>query len=399
MIVAALPENEVERLENLRSYSILDTVSEADFDNLVTIASEICNTSISTITLVDQNRQWFKARVGNMPPETSRTESFCAHAIHHPYEIFVVENASEDPRFFDYPNVLGDPKIAFYAGVPLVSEEGHALGTICVIDQEPKKLTEKQEKTLKALARQTMNLLNLKKRTTKLELAQEELLEKNQQLERFALVAAHDIKSPLNVMSGLTDFVHMAYQDKMDEELKEIIGYLQNSSRKLTNMVDGILSFSKSDKMLLQCTNINVGEFYQEMIQLFPDKNDLQFSLDKNTESITSNEIALKQIVLNLFTNAIRYNDKPIIKICLGISDEGSHYQIYVQDNGMGIEQRHFDKIFEIFSKAHSTDRNGDQGNGIGLATVKNLTQRLGGKVSVESEVKTGSRFTLTIPK
>jgi PAS domain S-box-containing protein len=159
---AALPANEDARLEALRDLEILDTAPEQEYDDLALIASEICGTPISLISLVDSDRQWFKSRVGLSRPETSRDEAFCAHAILQ-RGLFVVADATEDPRFSDNPLVLADPKIRFYAGAPLRTADGHALGTLCVLDRTPRQLTERQENALRALSRQVEAQLELRR--------------------------------------------------------------------------------------------------------------------------------------------------------------------------------------------------------------------------------------------
>ena len=159
---ATLPETEAVRLQLLRDYDILDTPSEAEFDDFTLLASQICGTPIALISLIDEERQWFKSRVGLDVPETCRDVAFCAHALHHT-EVFLVPDAYQDPRFCDNPLVTGDPFIRFYAGAPLLTAGGHALGTLCVIDHEPRTLTPAQQNALQALARQVIARLELRR--------------------------------------------------------------------------------------------------------------------------------------------------------------------------------------------------------------------------------------------
>ncbi|HEX9687587.1 MAG TPA: PAS domain S-box protein [Thermoanaerobaculia bacterium] len=160
---AALPANEEARLEALRELEILDTASEPEFDDLALIASQICGTPISMVTLVDRDRQWFKSHVGTDLQQTPRDVAFCAHAILQ-RDLFVVPDATEDPRFAQNPLVTTDPKIRFYAGAPLRLSDGHAVGTLCVVDRRPRKLTNEQENALRALSRQVEAQLELRRR-------------------------------------------------------------------------------------------------------------------------------------------------------------------------------------------------------------------------------------------
>jgi GAF domain-containing protein len=148
-------EHEARRMDVLRSYDLLDTPPEQSFDDFALIASQVCGTPIAAITLVDEHRQWFKARVGLDVSETPREHAFCAHTIMSK-DLMLVDDATKDPRFAANPLVTGDPNIRFYAGAPLVDNQGFGLGSLCVIDRKPRHLTPEQEKSLAALARQVV---------------------------------------------------------------------------------------------------------------------------------------------------------------------------------------------------------------------------------------------------
>jgi serine phosphatase RsbU (regulator of sigma subunit)/anti-anti-sigma regulatory factor len=169
------PEGETERLEALRALAVLDTLPEEAYDDIARIAGQICDAPVALISLIDEDRQWFKSRIGLAVAETPRDQAFCAHAILSPTEVMVVEDARNDPRFAGNPLVGGSDGVRFYAGAPLVSRDGHALGTLCVIDREPRRLTTVQLGSLRALARQVVALLELRQLVRELARSRDEL--------------------------------------------------------------------------------------------------------------------------------------------------------------------------------------------------------------------------------
>jgi GAF domain-containing protein len=161
---APISGNEAKRLKVLWQYDVLDTVPEELFDDLTELAASICEAPIALISLVDENRQWFKSKIGITLNETSRDVSFCAHAIKQ-NDLFIVPDATKDSRFAKNPLVTSKPKIRFYAGAPLITADGYALGTLCVIDQVPRELRADQKRALTILARHVVSQLELRRRS------------------------------------------------------------------------------------------------------------------------------------------------------------------------------------------------------------------------------------------
>src|SRR6266498_5932847 len=147
---APIPKNEAKRLKILWQYDVLDTVPEEIFDDLTDLAAHICESPIALISLIDEDRQWFKSAVGVTIRETSRDISFCARAILN-NDLLIVPDATQDERFRNNPLVTSDPKIRFYAGAPLITPDGHALGTLCVLDKVPRELRPEQQQALRIL--------------------------------------------------------------------------------------------------------------------------------------------------------------------------------------------------------------------------------------------------------
>ena len=225
MNIPEIPKNESARLAVLKKHEILDTVSEQEFDDIARLASQICAVPIALISLVDENRQWFKSKIGLSATETPRDISFCAHAINN-VSLFEVQNALEDDRFFDNPLVTGGPDIRFYAGMPITTADGLNLGTLCVLDQVPRKLTESQRIAMQSLSHLVMRLIE--GRTLALQQTRNEVqLQRKQQ----ALQALNEITS---------QSYHKDYKSQLRDALAVGMRYLGFEYGIVSNFVEEI---------------------------------------------------------------------------------------------------------------------------------------------------------------
>lgn len=397
---AAIPSNEFERLNAIYEYEILDSFTEEDYDILTKIAAEICQTEISLISFVDKDRQWFKSKHGLSVSETPRDFSFCAHAINNPTEVFIINDARQDERFFDNPLVTADPHVIFYAGVPLLSESGFPMGTMCVIDSNPKQLSENQINALRGLSKQVINLMELRKGKLVLEDLNKTLKEKNERLETFAMVAAHDLKSPLKNIASLVDIVLEDHIESIDDEKQKMLALLKKSSNKLLNLVDGMLAYCKSDRILEEKkASVNFKEFFEQINELFIVGSDIKIEVKIEANDGFLNITALSQIFINLISNAIKYNDKANTEINILAQESAQNWIFTVADNGQGIDEEFHDKIFDLYQVLVSKDKYGNKGNGIGLNTVKNLVEKQAGGISLSSVLGEGTKFTFTLAK
>jgi signal transduction histidine kinase len=437
MIKAKIHEREKERLALLQSYSILDTLPEKDYDNLTKLAAEICQTPISLITLLDDKRQWFKSHYGLEVSETPIEDAFCAHAITGNDPIFITKDAREDNRFHKNPLVTGEPNIVFYAGIPLKNANGLSLGTLCVIDDKPRTLTESQKESLNVLSEQVINLLELRKNKLELERAHKKLkkfskkLERkvfqrtnqleiktikleliNNDLESFNHICSHDLQEPLRKIQMFISQVSDTEFDNLSEEGKHKLERIDLSAARMRNLIQDLLAYGSTETIDNSLTTVSLKKLVDEVKDVLSEElkeHKTVLRVQKDCE-ITVRPIQFKQLLFNLFTNAIKFSkreDKPVIKVSgkivegsdypeLQLAEEKRYSRILVSDNGIGFDQKYERKVFEIFQRLHSDEEY--QGTGIGLAIVKRIITTHNGQIRVESSLGNGATFEIFIP-
>jgi len=405
---AADLQNEKKRLAALREYQILDTEAEPEFDEITGLACEICQVPFSMISLIDQERQWIKSATNRDENELAslnvreipRRIAFCAHAILFPFDPFVVTDMRKDDRFKDHPFVIGDPHIVFFAGIPLTNPDGFALGTLCLLDKRPRKLSESQLRALKILARQVINLLELRKANLHLESMKEILENRNEELKQFAYVVSHDIKSPLASISLSGEMLREHFGEEIDEENDQLLKVLGRATLKIRNLVDGILSYYRAEWALAAgAESFELKSFLFSIVEMFQLSQQADFEYPQDDRVVHMNKTALEQILVNLIQNGLKYNDKDAPRIEIRFSEDDKNYYFSVVDNGMGIAPEEQKKIFEIFTTLNLQDRFGTKGTGVGLSTVKKLVEKMSGSISLQSLPGEGSEFSFCIKK
>jgi len=395
MIEAPLHDSESERLRALRDYDVLDTDAEQVFDDLTQLASEICETPISLISLVDPNRQWFKSKVGIDADSTPRSIAFCAHAILQE-DVFEVSNALQDERFHDNPLVTEDPNIRFYAGTPLTTPDGFPIGTLCVISDKSKKLSEHQKNALKILGRQVITQLELRIKTRKLEQA-------NQFKTEFLSNISHEIRTPLNAIVGFSELL-IEHKDEYfsSDTAKEYSENIEYSSRHLLSIVNSILDLSKIEagKMELDIKEFDVANNLQKLVNMLSVKAEekgveLNFQLDDHAHNrICLDQHKLSQIVINLVGNAIKFTEADK-QVTLSVSTAHNNLLVTVEDQGVGMTAQ---ELATVFDKYTQVGKNKQGGTGLGLSITKGLVELMAGNITIESDKNSGTKVAVNIP-
>ena len=285
--------NENARLQALRSYKILDTDPERAFDDLTMLASQICETPIALISLIDSDRQWFKSKVGISINETLREVSFCARAIEQP-DLFVVPDASKDPRFSSNPFVASEPKIRFYAGAPFTSADGQPLGTLCVVDMVPRQLSSSQEDALLALSRQVQAQFELRKNLIELRAA---LLERDRaEAERDQTIT--ELQHALDHVQRLSGLLPACSVCKFDMTIPA-------DTRAISGVVDGVMQIARQ----MKCAEGNEYEV----------------------------ELALREALANAIVHGCNNDPSKKVECCVACT-ESSDIMIVVRDPGEGFQ-------------------------------------------------------------
>ncbi len=405
MKIAPLPSNEAERLESLYHYEILDTEIEQDFEDVVQLASRICKVPISLISLVDAHRQWFKARVGIPERETPRAPAFCTHAILQE-EIMIVPDATKDERFFDNPFVTGALHLRFYAGMPLTMDDGLRLGTLCIIDREPRQLSEEEKYCLRTLGKQVVNLLKLRLNIKELEAALNivgeqkfELQKLNQAGNRLLSVIGHDVRSPLANLGTLLEMFSL--QELTPEEFRDLLRRIRINTASAGELLDDLLEWAE-DQFSGRKLSFEVLSLAPMVDQLILDH---QPALERKSNrainqvapdfTLHADRRALVFMLRNLLLNANKFTENGTIHF--RAERRGATTRIEIVDSGIGMSAVQLDKLFDPTSHSSTLGTKGEKGSGIGLQLCREFARRHRGTIEATSEPGKGSRFTIEI--
>lgn len=389
---APIPKDEKERLLALDEYAILDSAAEKGYDEIVELASFICDVPISTITLIDEQRQWFKSQKGLVDSETAREIAFCSYAILQE-EIMVVNDATKDDRFHDNPLVTGSPDIRFYAGMPLITQAGYRLGTLCVIDRKPKTLSQEQEFALRVLRDQVMNLFELRKRNIELQRIHE-------MHNRLLSIIGHDLRGPINSIEGLL-YIAERYELTLDE-YKELIPRMRQMLDTSSNLLLNLLHWAKSqiEGKFNNVQRLNMHVVVQNILnahrQIFETKKNQIVNNVNTTHFVVADRNRMEFVIRNLVLNANKYTEQGTLSITS--ADLDGALQVNISDSGVGIDEHRQPGLFSWTERNRTDGTQGEKGTGLGLPMCREFVEEMGGKIWVTSKIDQGTTFGFTIP-
>jgi signal transduction histidine kinase len=416
MQLAELPATETDRLAALRGLDILDSGPEEEFDALIKVASLVCGVPISLISLVDSERQWFKANLG-LPgvSETSRDIAFCAHAILDD-QLFEVPDAKLDVRFADNPLVTDAPDIRFYAGAPIVLGDGSRVGTLCVIDRQPRRLNATQREIVSNLAMAAAHALEGRRAIRAMQINAAELAASGRSLKeardsaqaaniaksRFLATMSHEIRTPMNGVLGMAQLLLMP--GLPEGERTKYARTILTSGNTLLELLNDILDLSKIEagKLQLEAKAFDVAALLGNTFNLFSGAAQvkglqLDFEWHGPADQRYQGDVhRLGQMLSNLVGNAIKFTARGSVRMaCAELSRENGRalLEFSVTDSGIGIAKEDMDLLFKPFSQTDSSVTRQFGGTGLGLSLVRTLAQAMGGEVGLSSEPGRGTRF------
>lgn len=403
MIAAPPHEHEDERLRALVELHLLDSPPEDAFDSCVHLAAAICGTAKAAVSLIDRERQWFKAIFGDLPPETTREVSFCAHAVAHD-DVLIVPDATKDPRFATNPLVKAG--LRFYAGVLLHGGDGYPIGTLCVLNDEPIALSGEQLAGLRGLADALQKHLDLRLLTLKLSARLAEQVgptpRRTPKPPSAAASLAHDIKNPLAVVAA--GAAYLSSLEGLPPEVAEVAKDMLESTQAAEHLLLDMLDATRMDAGALQAQFAQVDlsalaarALRHARLLAAEREQPLVFEDRSSSPFAEGDRLLIERTVRNLVDNALKYapRGRPIT---LTLRDgPGDSVDLRVEDEGATIPADDRERIFEPYVQRESAD--GPPGQGIGLAFCRSAVAMHAGRVWVEPRPAGGNAFVVRIPR
>jgi signal transduction histidine kinase len=390
--------SEEKRLEALHSFEILDSVDEEEFDNLTTLASQIANTPVAMVNLIDKDRQWTKSMTGLSleVKEVPRDETVCQFTIKSP-GVTEITDMRADERTSGLSHIKAKGGFRYYLGIPLLTKNNHAIGTLCVLDYKERKLSELQVRQLKIIAREVMTHLELRKKNKELEKLNDYKLQLMKML-------SHDMRSPLNGIIGLSSMLREQMADEKSSHI-EVLDIIEQSSSQLNQMIDEVMNYSiiESGGLTLNPSEKKLDEIVENILQLYRPatriKNiGLEFYTEGLEEPVLIDGDKFEQVIGNLLSNAIKYTN-PGGWVKLSLIRKSNTLELKVIDSGIGMSDEETKDLLKNTSKIPaSKGTSGEKSTGIGFDIVKHIIGLFEGEIEIESTEGKGTTFKVEIP-
>lgn len=404
--------DEARRLGSLDALQILNTSPEDAYERIVRRVSEFFDTPICLIAFAGKHEQWFKAKKGVQAGAAPREASFCQAALESG-DLFIVEDALKEPRFAHHPLVTGEPFARFYAGVPLFVEDRVPVGTLCVLDTKPRRLSEEECLAIKDFAAIVVDELHLRLRTFRLEAqlarqnqAEATALASQKARADFLAMVTHEVRAPLNAIAGMVTQLYEP-DSRMDDPM--LVESLRDSTAHLVRIVNEVLDLAR-----LEATGFHFArapfDLHRELrcalAIVRPQAAAKGIGLDLHISDVLpatliGDRTRVAQIVLNLLSNAVKFTDRGKVTLSAEVSGKGTEHAelaLRVTDTGVGMNADTLAKIFHGFADIAPGVREQYGGTGLGLAICAKLVQGMGGVIDVQSKPGVGTSIVCALP-
>lgn len=399
MIAPSIPANEADRIKSLHEFDIVNTEPEQEYDDIVKLATHICNIGTAHVSLIDSEKQWIKAKIGLGVQNLDRRLAFCAHTILED-DIFIVPDASKDVRFFDHPMVLAEEGVRFYAGMPLTTSRGHTLGSLCVIDTKPRVLNDEQINALRILSKQVIHQLELRKANKMLIQQQQHLQQKNDINNKLLSIIGHDVRSPLATLTGLIDLLRRG--SLTDVELHQVLGHIDATLGTAGKLLNDLLHWaagqqqSAGSRDTLDLNVLPETILSQYEIEFSRKRNTVKNLVPKNSV-VVFDKNALEFVLRNLVLNANKFTAQGTITIDTRQSENS--WELRVNDTGKGMNTEQLESLFDWRRRQSTPGTDDEKGSGLALLLGFDLLQKNGATLKAESRLGQGSTFSIVIPR
>ncbi|WP_426369445.1 sensor histidine kinase [Pseudocolwellia sp. HL-MZ7] len=389
------------RLEALYEYNILDTENEEVYDQLTELVANICSTPIALISIIDEEREWFKSRYGLTDIEKPKDWAFCSETLLKD-GVFEIKDCLNDERVENIPLLQNGLQVIFYAGAPIINAEGHHIGTLCVIDHQPSCLQDEKKVQLKILAKQVLYLLELRKgHDVKEALLRQsikdakELEQKNKQLEQFVYTVSHDLKAPLITLSAFAKTLSKELEPHTNDKQKYRFTRIQENVSQMGDLLADLLELSRVMSQNIKREHLDTELLIRKQWQSLNLEDEMiNCVIDLPVDSILANKTLFSRSILNVCYYAIQ-NKVPNGTLDIRIYTEncGSHVSLFIIDNSLGMAEEDQERAFCIFEQVEK-----QKGTGMGLCIVKAAMEKHGGEIKLTSTLGVGNRFELIFP-
>ena len=392
-----VPADEAARLEAVRRYGILDTPPDGAFDRITALAARLFDVPISIVSIVDEDRIWFKSHHGLDIAQIDRDPGLCASAILH-REPWVVSDARHDPRALTNPLVAGEFGLQFYAGVPLRTSDGFNLGTLCVLDFEPRTLDATETDTLQDLASLVMSELEFRLAGRR---AMAEAAEREQLKDAFLGMLSHELRTPLTTIFAATQMLARDPDVVAVERARDLVPDIVTESERMLRLIDDLMVLTRLEQGRLETDRepVLLQRVLPKAIEIesrrWPGRR-IELDIPSDLPPVAADQSYVEQISLNLLSNALKYSGEGD-PVHVSARAEQSVVEVRVRDHGIGVSHKDREAIFQLMFRSADAASHAP-GAGVGLYVCRRLLEAMGGAIRVESAARDGSTFVVSLP-